>query len=166
MESVLGVAAAAWGLVMALAPLLQIRRMILRRSSADLSLSYFGLLLPGFVLWVGYGLARGDWPLVVPNAVALAVATLTLVTGTVVRRRSSGTPASSPVRVRNGRGLAPGSPGPGRDLPRVAPRVANHRPPVAVASVAGVFDTASARGDGSGIRGIDIRRVQVEEAGL
>ena len=72
---------------MALAPALQIRRMIVRRSSADLSLGYFGVLLPGFALWVGYGIARHDWPLVVPNTIALTVGIVTVVVGIVVRRR-------------------------------------------------------------------------------
>jgi uncharacterized protein with PQ loop repeat len=87
MASVLGIAAAVWGVVMALAPVLQIRRMLGRRSSADVSLGYFGVLLPGFALWVGYGLARGDWPLVIPNTIALTVGTVTVVAGIVVRRR-------------------------------------------------------------------------------
>jgi MtN3 and saliva related transmembrane protein len=87
MATVLGIAAAAWGVVMALAPILQIRRMIIRRSAADLSLGYFGVLLPGFALWIGYGLTRGDWPLVIPNTIALTVGAATVVTGIAVRRR-------------------------------------------------------------------------------
>ena len=87
MASVLGFAAAAWGLLMAVAPLLQIRRMIVRRSSADLSLGYFAVLLPGFALWVAYGWAGADWPLVVPNAVALTVGVGTVLVGLRLRRR-------------------------------------------------------------------------------
>jgi uncharacterized protein with PQ loop repeat len=94
MASFLGIAAAVWGLVMALAPVLQIRRMVIRRSSADLSLAYFGVLLPGFALWIGYGLARGDWPLVVPNVVAFTVGAITVVTGIALRRRRK--PRSDP----------------------------------------------------------------------
>src|SRR5688572_367311 len=93
MASILGIAAGAWGVVMALAPLLQIRRMIVRRSSADLSLGYFGVLLPGFALWVGYGLTRGDWPLVIPNVIAFTVGAITVVVGIVVRARTSASPA-------------------------------------------------------------------------
>ena len=87
MASVLGLVAAAWGLLMAVAPLLQIRRMIVRRSSEDLSLGYFAVLLPGFALWVAYGWAGADWPLVVPNAVALAVGLCTVLVGWRLRRR-------------------------------------------------------------------------------
>jgi uncharacterized protein with PQ loop repeat len=92
MATVLGIAAAVWGVVMALAPVLQIRRMIIRRSSADLSLGYFGVLLPGFLLWVGYGLARGDWPIVLPNALAFLVGAVTLVAGMALRGREQRRP--------------------------------------------------------------------------
>ncbi|HEY7224553.1 MAG TPA: SemiSWEET family transporter [Micromonosporaceae bacterium] len=95
MTSVLGIVAGGWGIVMALSPVLQVRRMIVRRSSADLSLGYFGLLLPGFALWVGYGLTRRDWPLVIPNAIAVAVGALTVITGIVVRRLPDRGPAQA-----------------------------------------------------------------------
>jgi uncharacterized protein with PQ loop repeat len=97
MASALGIAAAVWGIVMALAPLLQIRRIIVRRSAADLSLGYFGVLLPGFALWAGYGLARGDWPLVIPNVIAFTVGAVTVAVGLVVRRRHSRPPAQHPA---------------------------------------------------------------------
>ena len=60
MITVLGVAAAVWGLVMAISPILQIRRMVARRSSDDVSLGYYVLLVPGFALWIAYGLSRAD----------------------------------------------------------------------------------------------------------
>jgi MtN3 and saliva related transmembrane protein len=85
MASILGIAAATWGVVMAVAPLLQIRRMLIRRSSADLSLTYFAVLLPGFALWIGYGWTRADWALLVPNAVALTVGIATVVVSLVLR---------------------------------------------------------------------------------
>jgi MtN3 and saliva related transmembrane protein len=91
--TILGVAAAAWGVVMALSPLLQIRQMSARGSSADVSLGYFAVLLPGFALWVVYGLARSDLALVVPNVVALLVGTSTIV---VARRlRAAARPIAS-----------------------------------------------------------------------
>ena len=87
MASCLGIAAATWGVVMAVAPVLQIRRMLIRRSSDDLSLGYFAVLLPGFGLWVGYGWVRADWPLVVPNVLALIVGVVTVVVGLLLRRQ-------------------------------------------------------------------------------
>lgn len=82
---VLAVVAASWGVAMAVSPVLQIRRMLQTRSAEDVSLGYFGILLPGFALWIAYGLSRGDLALIVPNSVALLV-TLTTV-GIALRLR-------------------------------------------------------------------------------
>ncbi|WP_448072626.1 SemiSWEET family transporter [Georgenia yuyongxinii] len=78
LTTVLAVAAATWGVVMALAPLLQVRKMLQRRSSADVSVGYVGILLPGFVLWIGYGVVSGSSAIIVPNVVAVATAVLTI----------------------------------------------------------------------------------------
>jgi MtN3 and saliva related transmembrane protein len=75
---IFAVAAASWAVLMGLAPLLQLRRMLARRSSADVSIGYLLVLLPGFALWVAYGVASSDVALVVPNIVALIVATVTV----------------------------------------------------------------------------------------
>jgi hypothetical protein len=40
---------------------------------ARLARRLFGVLLVGFGLWVSYGVARDDLPLVVPNSVAFLV---------------------------------------------------------------------------------------------
>jgi uncharacterized protein with PQ loop repeat len=86
--TVLGVAAATWGLVMAAAPALQIRRMWRRQSSEDVSVGFFGLLMPGFVLWIAYGTVREDWVLVIPNIAALLVAGSTIGVATLLRHRN------------------------------------------------------------------------------
>jgi MtN3 and saliva related transmembrane protein len=44
-----------------------------RRSSEGISIGYFIVLLVGFGLWVSYGIASQDLPLVVPNCVAFLV---------------------------------------------------------------------------------------------
>jgi MtN3 and saliva related transmembrane protein len=69
----LSAAASAYGVLMGLSPVLQIRRMLREKSSRDVSLGYFLVLLAGFSLWVAYGLVAGNLVLVVPNAVALLV---------------------------------------------------------------------------------------------
>ena len=79
MTTVLAVAAAVYGVVMALSPVLQIRTMIRRRSSRDVSLGYFSLLMVGFVLWVAYGVAIENATLIVPNACALLVGAATMI---------------------------------------------------------------------------------------
>jgi uncharacterized protein with PQ loop repeat len=69
----LAVAAAVWGVLMGASPVLQIRRMLRQRSSRDVSISYFAVLLVGFVLWLSYGIAARNMALIVPNGVALLI---------------------------------------------------------------------------------------------
>ncbi len=79
LANVLGIAAATWGVVMALAPALQIRRILERRSSDDVSIGYFLVLLFGFSLWIAYGLSISNLILIIPNTVAVSVTVLTIV---------------------------------------------------------------------------------------
>jgi MtN3 and saliva related transmembrane protein len=74
----LGAVAGTWGVLMAVSPLLQIRRMLERRSSADVSIAYLSVLQIGFALWIAYGIALGSIPLIVPNSVALMVGFVTI----------------------------------------------------------------------------------------
>jgi uncharacterized protein with PQ loop repeat len=85
---VLAVAAAGWAVLMGLAPLLQLRRMLQRHSSADVSVSYLLILLPGFALWVAYGVASDDVALVVPNVVAFVVGASTACAAIRLRPRA------------------------------------------------------------------------------
>ena len=93
MTDALGIAAAAWGVLMAISPLLQIRRIFERRSSADVSVAYLAVLQIGFMLWVSYGLALGNFAIVVPNSVAFLVGVATILIALQFR-----TPASASVR--------------------------------------------------------------------
>lgn len=74
----LAVAAAAWGVLMGVSPVLQIRRMLRQRSSRDVSIGYFAVLLVGFLLWLCYGIAARNLALIVPNAVALVIGASTV----------------------------------------------------------------------------------------
>jgi uncharacterized protein with PQ loop repeat len=78
MATALAIAASAWGVLMGISPVLQIRRMLRERSSRDVSLGYFAVLLIGFLLWIAYGAAAGSLVLIIPNGVALLVG-LTLI---------------------------------------------------------------------------------------
>jgi MtN3 and saliva related transmembrane protein len=78
-ETVLGAAAASWAILMAISPGLQIRKIIRHRSSREVSIGYFWILVVGFVLWIAYGVAIDNWFLIVPNAVALMVSAATIV---------------------------------------------------------------------------------------
>jgi MtN3 and saliva related transmembrane protein len=78
-STALGITAASWAVVMALSPILQIREILRRRSSEGLSIGYFAVLLIGFGLWISYGVANSDVPLVVPNCVAFVVMGCTII---------------------------------------------------------------------------------------
>jgi uncharacterized protein with PQ loop repeat len=93
LETTFGIAAASWGVVMALAPLLQIARIQKRRSSDDVSVGYLAVLLPGFLLWVSYGVTISNAALVVANSVAAVVATATIIV--VLRLRHGPTAVST-----------------------------------------------------------------------
>ena len=95
---VLAVAASSWGVLMGIAPLLQIRRMLRERSSRDVSLGYFMILLAGFLLWISYGVAAGNLVLVIPNSVALLVGVALVMVVLRLRRRSADNRSPQPAR--------------------------------------------------------------------
>jgi uncharacterized protein with PQ loop repeat len=78
MADALGITAATYGILMAISPLLQIRRMYQTRSSADVSLGYLWVIEVGFGLWIAYGLSLPNLAIVVPNSMALTVGLLTI----------------------------------------------------------------------------------------
>lgn len=109
-QTSLAIAASSSGVVMGVAPVLQIRRMLRERSSDQVSLGYFVILLTGFVLWIGYGVSLRNLALVIPNGVALLVTAAVITVAmrlrrppAVVCRDGSGTAG----RLRRGRAAGP-----------------------------------------------------------
>ena len=88
-QTVLAVTASSWAVLMGIAPVLQIRRMIRQRSSRDVSVGYFTILLVGFILWVAYGAAAGIIALVIPNAVAMVTGAAVVIAALRLRQRPS-----------------------------------------------------------------------------
>ncbi|HTU04741.1 MAG TPA: SemiSWEET family transporter [Trebonia sp.] len=86
--TVLEVAASSWAVLMGIAPLLQIRRMVRERSSRDVSVAYFAILLVGFALWIAYGAAAGIIALVIPNSVALCIGAAVVIVALLLRRQN------------------------------------------------------------------------------
>ena len=78
MTDALGITAATFGVLMAISPLLQIRRMFQTRSSTDVSLGYLWVIEIGFGVWIAYGLSLPNMAIVVPNSVALTVGLITI----------------------------------------------------------------------------------------
>ena len=66
----IGVAAAA---LTSLSYIPQVRKAWPRGSTADLSLTMLMVLTAGLMLWIGYGLLKGDWVIVAANAVGGAL---------------------------------------------------------------------------------------------
>jgi MtN3 and saliva related transmembrane protein len=108
-ESALAVGAASWGVIMAVSPVLQIIRVVRRRSSEDLSISYFMVLIVGFALWLAYGISIRNAVLIVPNSVALIVGVTTIVVAASYRsgHDRAGRPPSQPISSPDARGAAP-----------------------------------------------------------
>ncbi len=59
------------------------------RDVSGVSLGMYGTFTLGVALWLAYGLALGQWPIVVANALTLALAATILVTKIVVDRREA-----------------------------------------------------------------------------
>jgi MtN3 and saliva related transmembrane protein len=78
MTDALGITAATYGVLMAISPILQIRRMLETRSSADVSLGYLWVIEIGFGLWIAYGISLPNLAIVIPNSVALTVGLITI----------------------------------------------------------------------------------------
>lgn len=75
---------------MGISPLLQIRQMLRLRSSRDVSLGYFAVLLVGFGLWISYGIAARNPALIVPNTVALLIGITTIAIALRLRKPAGG----------------------------------------------------------------------------
>ena len=85
-EIVLAIVASSFGVVMGLAPLLQIRRMLAERSSRDVSIGYFAIIALGSALWGSYGVSIRNVAIVIPNAVGFLVTIATILVAHRLRR--------------------------------------------------------------------------------
>jgi uncharacterized protein with PQ loop repeat len=103
--SLLGLVAGCMGVLMALSPLLQARRVRVARDSSEVSSGVFLVMRVNASAWLLYGVATANVVLIVPNVVALTTTTVTLF---VLRRyrpaeEAAGTvaaPAAGPAPLR------------------------------------------------------------------
>lgn len=79
------VAAGSWGVLMSASPLLLIRTIRSRRSSAGVSLAYLAVLEVGFVLWLCYGVTIRNVAVMTTNAVASVVNLAAIATAAAFR---------------------------------------------------------------------------------
>ena len=68
---ILAINATLFGLIMAVSGLPQAFKMIRRKSSADVSIITYLMLIGGATSWLLYGLSLADIPIIVSNAVGL-----------------------------------------------------------------------------------------------
>jgi uncharacterized protein with PQ loop repeat len=85
-EKTLAVMAAAAGLVMGIAPLLQAVRVRRRGRADDVSPAWLGVIVGGTVVWATYGLSVGNWAIIVSNVGGCLAAAVTLVVVVATRR--------------------------------------------------------------------------------
>jgi MtN3 and saliva related transmembrane protein len=90
---ILGTLALIAGVLMAMSPTLQVRRMLQTRSSRDYSLGYPALLCVGFVFWLAYGLSLVNWSIILSNMASLAFMLSTIAVA-LYFRRAEGTATS------------------------------------------------------------------------
>jgi uncharacterized protein with PQ loop repeat len=74
----LGTAAMAYGVIAALTAVLQVRQMISRRASCDVSARFFSTYAGGYLIWLLYGLTIGSLPLIVVDTIGLICGALVL----------------------------------------------------------------------------------------
>jgi Flp pilus assembly protein TadB len=84
--------------------------MLRERSSAQVSVGYFLILLAGFLLWIAYGISLRNPALIVPNSVALLITAAVITVALRLRRRATVTRqdrADAAGRLRPGRAGGP-----------------------------------------------------------
>ena len=79
----------------------QIIKIVRERDASGVSLRMYVVTVTGFVLWTGYGLLTGSWPVWASNAVNLALAATILA---LRARLGDGGDAPPRTRPRGGRG--------------------------------------------------------------
>jgi uncharacterized protein with PQ loop repeat len=85
--SFLGMAGTLIGLIAAMSLLLQARRLARLGTACEVSIPMRALALAGYSVWLGYGLAIGDVPLILVDLAGVAGAALVLRVSITLRRR-------------------------------------------------------------------------------
>ncbi len=99
--NVIGVAAAACSMASFVPQLVKIWR---DRDASAVSFKMFALTVTGFSLWIAYGLLHGGWPLVMSNAVCLALSAAILGSKIRIERAVARNGETSPAVLLRTRG--------------------------------------------------------------
>ena len=84
---IFGPIASFMGVLMSLSPIFQIRRVVDRRHSDDVSIAMPIVIAVGAAAWIAYGFAASDIYLIVPNVVGVIANTTSVVVVHRYRRR-------------------------------------------------------------------------------
>ncbi|UCG95825.1 MAG: hypothetical protein JSV92_02130 [archaeon] len=76
---ILAIAATVFGIIMSLSYFPQTYKIIKRKSSSDISLLSFLILLIGLLVWLMYGLSINNMPLIIANAIGI-IANISVIT--------------------------------------------------------------------------------------
>jgi uncharacterized protein with PQ loop repeat len=106
LASVLGTIVTVYGLVAGGSSLLQARRMVRRGTSEDVSLSFLGMYVAGYALWLVYGLTTGSLPLIIVDVAGVLAGTCTLALAVSLRLAPRAMSAPQPGRARAHPGAA------------------------------------------------------------
>jgi uncharacterized protein with PQ loop repeat len=84
--STLGATATAYSVIAGAALLLQMRTMLLRASSRDVSIGFLATASGGYLIWLLYGLAIDSMPLIFSDAIGLASSLAAVTVAGLLRR--------------------------------------------------------------------------------
>lgn len=76
------------GVLMALAPLLQARRILKLKAADEVSVGLFCVITAGAGAYLAYGIDTGAWPLIAANALGVITNGSTLAVTIIYRRRA------------------------------------------------------------------------------
>ncbi len=82
-------------------------KIIKRRHTDDISTAMYAITVTGFGLWLAYGILRGEWPLIVSNALCFLMSGFILLMSLLPQRQKEEVadmldPDVAPARVKPG----------------------------------------------------------------
>jgi uncharacterized protein with PQ loop repeat len=104
---IIGTAATVYGFGASTAMLLQVRQLLARGSSCDVSAAFLTSYVGGYAIWLLYGISIGSLPIILVHAVGLGTGGLTLAVALALRGSlvRPSTWRSCPVEVAAGEGV-------------------------------------------------------------
>jgi MtN3 and saliva related transmembrane protein len=74
-----------YGIIMNSSFWFQIHKIIKRKSSEDISLTTYFILIPGFIIWLIYGIVKNDLPLIISNILGMVTGITIIIVAIIYR---------------------------------------------------------------------------------